>query len=188
MLALLLLALLIAPLQAEEPKLDPRMTKVADARKKFLEVNKDYVRQLEFALDNIRVNASTLSFDKEGRACDEVRLRTSMERVVPNTSLFTGVAFSEGDNWRAEVTYVKGILHGPVLVVVDNKVLSQFQYMNGQKIRQAANGWLAIENYEECNYKDDAYTDRIRRRSVPIQPTGAQIPPPPQRRDRVKGN
>jgi len=47
---------------------------------------------------------------------------------------FTGIAFTEESNWRAEVTYKNGILDGPVVVVVNNKVFSQFKYEKGKKV------------------------------------------------------
>ena len=47
---------------------------------------------------------------------------------------FTGIAFTEESNWRAEVTYKNGILDGPVVVVVNNKVFSQFRYEKGRKV------------------------------------------------------
>jgi len=47
---------------------------------------------------------------------------------------FTGIAFTEGEGWRAEVTYKNGILAGPVVVVVNNKVFSQFRYEKGKKV------------------------------------------------------
>ena len=47
---------------------------------------------------------------------------------------FTGIAFTEESNWRAEVTYNNGILDGPVVVVVNNKVFSQFKYEKGKKV------------------------------------------------------
>jgi hypothetical protein len=47
---------------------------------------------------------------------------------------FTGIAFTEESNWRAEVTYKNGILDGPVVVVVNNKVFSQFRHDKGRKV------------------------------------------------------
>ena len=47
---------------------------------------------------------------------------------------FTGVAFVEEDWGRAEMTYAGGVLHGPVTVIVRNKLFSQFEYKNGQKV------------------------------------------------------
>jgi hypothetical protein len=47
---------------------------------------------------------------------------------------FTGIAFTEGSSWRAEVTYKDGILDGPVTVVVNQKVFSQFRYEKGKKV------------------------------------------------------
>jgi len=47
---------------------------------------------------------------------------------------FTGIAFTEGTGWRAEVTYQDGILDGPVTVVVNQKVFSQFRYDKGLKV------------------------------------------------------
>lgn len=46
---------------------------------------------------------------------------------------FSGIAFFDGDNWRAEVTYSNGVLHGPVSVVANNKIISQFEYINGKR-------------------------------------------------------
>lgn len=44
---------------------------------------------------------------------------------------FSGVAFVAEGNWRAEMTYLNGTLHGPVTVIVNNKLFSQFSYSNG---------------------------------------------------------
>lgn len=49
-------------------------------------------------------------------------------------SPFTGMAFVE-ENWgRAEMTYLNGVLNGPVIVVTRNRILSQFEYKNDQKV------------------------------------------------------
>jgi hypothetical protein len=53
---------------------------------------------------------------------------------------FSGVAFYEGDRWRAEMTYSNGILHGPVTVVANNRLLSQFRYERGVKILDEKRG------------------------------------------------
>jgi hypothetical protein len=47
---------------------------------------------------------------------------------------FWGVASTEGEDWRAEVTYSNGILDGPVSVVKNNRLLYQFDYRRGVKI------------------------------------------------------
>jgi hypothetical protein len=44
---------------------------------------------------------------------------------------FSGVAFVADANWRAEMTYLYGVLDGPVTVIVNNKLFSQFSYSNG---------------------------------------------------------
>ena len=44
---------------------------------------------------------------------------------------FSGVAFVAESNWRAEMTYLNGTLDGPVTVIVNNKLFSQFSYSNG---------------------------------------------------------
>lgn len=49
-------------------------------------------------------------------------------------SPFTGVAFTEGDGWRAEVSYSAGVLHGPVTVIKGNRLLASFRYENGKKV------------------------------------------------------
>ena len=47
---------------------------------------------------------------------------------------FSGIAFTEGENWRAEVSYKEGILDGEVVVVANKKLLSRFRYDKGKKI------------------------------------------------------
>ena len=75
-----------------------------------------------------KVNASRLVLQgQEQRA-----YLTTAGKVAPEP--FTGVAFVEESWGRAELTYSNGILHGPVVVVANNKVLSQFEYVNGKKV------------------------------------------------------
>ena len=57
---------------------------------------------------------------------------TTAGKVAPEP--FTGVAFVEEEWGRAELTYSNGILHGPVVVVVRNRVFSQFEYENGKRV------------------------------------------------------
>ena len=52
----------------------------------------------------------------------------------PGDKPFTGIAFHEGDNWRAEVTYKEGILDGEVVVVANNKLLYRFRHEKGRKV------------------------------------------------------
>ena len=47
---------------------------------------------------------------------------------------FSGIAFTEGENWRAEVSYKEGMLDGEVVVVANKKLLSRFRYDKGKKI------------------------------------------------------
>ena len=85
----------------------------------------------------IKVNSSRLSLDANGLACLNIKTkRKTAEGYEDNIHkvLFSGIAFTEGDNWRAEVTYKNGILDGPVVVVVNNKVFSQFRYDKGRKV------------------------------------------------------
>jgi hypothetical protein len=44
---------------------------------------------------------------------------------------FSGVAFVAEGNWRAQMTYLDGVLDGPVTVIVANKLFSKFSYSNG---------------------------------------------------------
>ena len=74
------------------------------------------------------VNERRLVFQgEEGRA-----YLTTAGKVAPEP--FTGVAFVEEEWGRAELTYSNGILHGPVVVVVRNRVFSQFEYLNGKRV------------------------------------------------------
>lgn len=78
------------------------------------------------------VNERRLVFQgEEGRA-----YLTTAGKVAPGP--FTGVAFVEEEWGRAELTYSNGILHGPVVVVVRNRVFSQFEYVNGKKVVPAS--------------------------------------------------
>ena len=84
-----------------------------------------------------KANSSRLSFDENGLAYLNIKTkRKTAEGYEDNVRrvLFTGIAFTEGENWRAEVTYSNGILHGPVVVVANNKVLSQFEHVEGKKV------------------------------------------------------
>jgi len=84
-----------------------------------------------------KANASRLTFDEQGLAYLNIKTkRKTAEGYEDNVRkvLFTGIAFTEGDDWRAEVTYKDGILDGPVVVVVNNKVFSQFRYDKGKKV------------------------------------------------------
>lgn len=84
-----------------------------------------------------KANSTRLSFDENGLAYLNIKTkRKTSDGYEDNVHgvLFSGVAFTEGDNWRAEVTYSNGILHGPVVVVGNNKVLAQFEYVEGKKV------------------------------------------------------
>ena len=78
--------------------------------------------------------------EAQPRKVNSERLKLSNELfyVVTRGQLeaqpFTGIAFTEGSNWRAETTYQDGILDGPVTVVVNQKVFSQFRYEKGRKV------------------------------------------------------
>jgi hypothetical protein len=76
----------------------------------------------------IKANASRLVF-VEGVAY--LAKRGTRE---PSEKPFTGVAFEEGDNWRAEVPYKDGIKDGEVFVIKDNRIVSRFRYDKGRKI------------------------------------------------------
>jgi uncharacterized Fe-S cluster-containing radical SAM superfamily enzyme len=72
------------------------------------------------------------------RKVNEKRLAYEGEIRTLNGKPFTGVAFVEGDNWRAEMTYKDGILDGEVVVVANNRLLSRFRYEKGRKILDEA--------------------------------------------------
>jgi membrane-bound ClpP family serine protease len=71
------------------------------------------------------------------RKVNEKRLAYAGEIRTLNGKPFSGVAFAEGDNWRAEMTYKDGILDGEVVVVANNRLLSRFRYDKGRKIPAA---------------------------------------------------
>ena len=77
-----------------------------------------------------KVRHSRLSLDDEGLTCVVTQLKNNIRMSDP----FTGVAFWDESWGRAEVTYKDGILDGPVVVVVNNKILSQFRYDKGRKV------------------------------------------------------
>ena len=84
-----------------------------------------------------KANASRLAFDEQGLAYLNIKTKKkTAEGYEDNVRkvLFTGIAFTEGDNWRAEVTYKEGILDGEVVVVVNNKLLYRFRYEKGRKV------------------------------------------------------
>jgi hypothetical protein len=66
------------------------------------------------------------------RGQPEVAFLSTGGRVA--STPFTGVAFYQGEGWRAEVTFSNGVRHGPVSVVVRGRLFSQFEYQNGKKI------------------------------------------------------
>jgi hypothetical protein len=84
-----------------------------------------------------RANASRLTFDEQGLAYLNIKTKKKTpEGYQDNVHrvLFSGIAFWNGDDWRAEVTYREGIPDGPVSVVAKNRVLSQFRYEKGRKV------------------------------------------------------
>jgi hypothetical protein len=84
-----------------------------------------------------KANASRLTCDEQGLAYLNIKTkRKTAEGYEDNVRkvLFSGIAFTEGDNWRAEVTYKEGILDGEVVVVANNKLLSRFRYERGKKV------------------------------------------------------
>ena len=84
-----------------------------------------------------KANASRLTFDEQGLAYLNIKTkRKTAEGYEDNVRkvLFSGIAFTEGDNWRAEVTYKDGILDGEVVVVANNKLLYRFRYEKGRKV------------------------------------------------------
>ena len=92
-------------------------------------------------------NSSRLSYDENGLAYLNVRTkRKTAEGYEDNVRkvLFTGVAVTEGDNWRADVTYKDGILDGRVLVSVKEgefwRLLHEFRYEKGKKILPETSG------------------------------------------------
>ena len=76
-----------------------------------------------------KANASRLGYKEDGLAYLHKRGSAELSETP-----FTGIAFWEGDNWRAEVPFVKGVKHGEVFVIVNNKVFSRFRYDQGRKI------------------------------------------------------
>lgn len=84
-----------------------------------------------------KANSSRLSFDEQGLAYLNIKTKKkTAEGYEDNVRkvLFSGIAFTEGDNWRAEVTYKEGILDGEVVVVANNRLLYQFRYERGKKV------------------------------------------------------
>lgn len=81
------------------------------------------------------VDASRLTFDEQGRARLTPKLRVKGDQFIDlSKELFTGFATTKGKNWFAQVTYKDGILNGPVIVEVNGKIISQFEYVNGQRV------------------------------------------------------
>lgn len=78
--------------------------------------------------NTIKANASRLIF-VEGVAY--LAKRGTRE---PSEKPFTGIAFEEGDNWRAEVPYKDGLKDGEVFVIKNNRIVSRFRYDKGRKI------------------------------------------------------
>jgi hypothetical protein len=68
-----------------------------------------------------KVAEKRLAFDPEGR------------RTLKG-QLFTGTSFVEEEWGRAELSYEAGVLHGPVVVIVRNKLFSQFRYDRGVRV------------------------------------------------------
>jgi hypothetical protein len=64
-------------------------------------------------------------------AVSEKRLSLNDGKWCLKGKPFSGVAFVAEANWRAEMTYLNGTLDGPVTVIVNNKLFSQFSYSNG---------------------------------------------------------
>jgi len=64
-------------------------------------------------------------------AVSEKRLSLANGKWCLKGKPFSGVAFVADANWRAEMTYLDGTLDGPVTVIVNNKLFSQFSYSNG---------------------------------------------------------
>ena len=84
-----------------------------------------------------KANSSRLSFDEQGLAYLNIKTkRKTAEGYEDNVRkvLFSGIAFTEGDNWRAEVTYKDGILDSEVVVVANNRLLYRFRYERGKKV------------------------------------------------------
>ena len=84
-----------------------------------------------------KVNSSRLCLDANGLVCLNIKTKRKTAEGYEDKIhkvLFSGIAFTEGTNWRAEVTYQDGILDGPVTVVVNLKVFSQFRYEKGKKV------------------------------------------------------
>ena len=71
------------------------------------------------------------SFALGSDAVSEKRLSLDDGKWCLKGKPFSGVAFVAEGNWRAEMTYLNGVLNGPVTVIVNNKLLSQFSYSNG---------------------------------------------------------
>jgi len=85
----------------------------------------------------IKMKSSLLTYDENGLAYLKFRDRRKTAEGYEydvRTVLFGGIAFTEGDNWRAELTYKKGILDGEVVVWANNKFLYRFRYEKGVKV------------------------------------------------------
>jgi hypothetical protein len=92
------------------------------------------------------VNSSRLSYDENGLAYLNIKTkRKTAEGYEDNVRrvLFTGIAFTEGDDWRAQVTYKEGILDGEVVVtsagtygpdITNRLLLHKFRYEKGVKV------------------------------------------------------
>jgi len=75
----------------------------------------------------VMICSVALGFD----AVSEKRLSLDNGKWCLKGKPFSGVAFVAESNWRAEMTYLDGVLDGPVTVIVNNKLFSQFSYSNG---------------------------------------------------------
>lgn len=89
------------------------------------------------SLKGIKVSSSRLTFDENGLAHLNVKTkRKTAEGYEDNIRkvLFSGIAFTEGDDWRAEVNYKEGILDGEVIVTLNKQPLYRFSYEKGEKV------------------------------------------------------
>lgn len=85
----------------------------------------------------VKANSSRLTFDQSGLAFLNIKTkRKTADGYETNTQkvLFSGIAFTEGEGWRAEVTYKDGILDGEVVVVANNRLLYRFRYEKGKRV------------------------------------------------------
>lgn len=86
---------------------------------------------------SVKANSSRLSFDENGLAYLNIKTKRKTADGYEDKIrkvLFSGIAFTEGDDWRAEVTYKDGVLDGEVTVIKGNRLLNRFRYEKGKRV------------------------------------------------------